>query len=51
MGQSKDDHCILPPLLPLLTKAIVYFFSWKSLMWRCSRKHTTKLLAPVSCQG
>ncbi|MBD2252237.1 hypothetical protein [Nostoc parmelioides] len=38
MGQSKYDHCIIPPLLPLLplppllTKAIVYFFSWKSLI-------------------
>ena len=36
ISQSKYDHWIFPPLLPLLpqppllTKAIVYFFSWKS---------------------
>ncbi|MDZ7957308.1 MAG: hypothetical protein RMY34_05295 [Aulosira sp. DedQUE10] len=38
MSQSKYHHGILPPLLqelpqpPLLTKVIVYFFSWKSLI-------------------
>jgi hypothetical protein len=30
--ESKNDCEILPPLLPLLTKAMEYFFSCKSLI-------------------
>ena len=30
MSESGETDYILPPLLPHLTKVIVYFFSWKS---------------------
>ncbi|BAY29724.1 hypothetical protein NIES2107_15680 [Nostoc carneum NIES-2107] len=29
---SEDHNCIVPSLLPLLAKAIDYFFIWKSLI-------------------